>query len=214
MRLNGVHWIFVGAVVGGGFLLSQGITYYQTTIAALPVYGPMEIKNGVSIPHTIPDFILIAEDGGPFSSNVLDGKVCVVNFFFTSCPSICPKMMRNVQSVHELYRLDDDVLFLSITVDPDHDTPQRLSKYAELLNAETAQWKFLTGEKKAIYALARNAYFLSASEGDGGPHDFIHSENLALIDGKRQIRGYYNGLDKESVGQLSKDIAKLKRKNP
>jgi protein SCO1/2 len=146
-----------------------------------------------------------------FSSEVLKNKVVVTNFFFTSCPSVCPRMMRNLQSVHELYRDDKEVALVSITVDPKRDTPERLRKYAQALHAETERWRFLTGEKKQIYPLARHGYFISAADGGSSEHDFIHSENLVLIDRVGRIRGYYNGLDEKAVDQLVNDILKLKK---
>jgi len=208
---KGLHiWMFFGSVVVAAFLLSWGMEYYTRHIADLPVYGPVEIVDGVEQAHVIPEFKLIAQDGGTFSSAATAGKVSVVNFFFTSCPSICPKMMRNLQGVHELYRNDSGVIFLSMSVDPERDDPERLAGYARSLNANTEHWRFLTGEKKVIYGLARHAYFLTASEGDGGAQDFIHSENIVLVDRSGHIRGYYNGLDEKSMDQLSEHIAKLK----
>jgi protein SCO1/2 len=177
----------------------------------LPVYGPTEIVDNVVTEHTIPPYQLIAQDGGMFSSEVLKNKVVVTNFFFTSCPSVCPRMMRNLQSVHELYRDDKEVALVSITVDPKRDTPERLRKYAQALHAETERWRFLTGEKKQIYPLARHGYFISAADGGSSEHDFIHSENLVLIDRVGRIRGYYNGLDEKAVDQLVNDILKLKK---
>jgi protein SCO1/2 len=204
-------WIFVGTVIVCAMVLSWAVGFYTERIAKLPVYGPTEIIDGVEKTHVVPAFDLIAQDGGAFSSSITSGKISVVNFFFTSCPSVCPRMMRKLQTIHELYRNDPQVMLLSITVDPAHDDPGRLEKYARNLNANTQQWRFLTGEKKEIYLLARKGYFLTASEGNGGEQDFIHSENIVLVDTTGRIRGYYNGLDDKSMNTLSEDIAKLKK---
>ena len=202
-------WIFVSAILVGAIGLSLGYDYLER-IGNLPVYGPKEEMDGVVVDFTVPEYRLVAQDGGVFSSNAIRGTVTVTNFFFTSCPSICPKMMRNLQSVHELYRNDPQVAFVSMTVDPERDTPERLEHYAEMLNANTKSWRFLTGEKKEIYRLARNSFFVTASAGDGGNLDFIHSENLVLTDRQGRIRGYYNGLDESAMETLSGDILKLK----
>jgi len=210
MHRKWTSWIFVAAVIGGAALLSVGYDYFER-MSDLPVYGPKEVVNEMEVDHRIPVFELIAEDGGAFNSSVLSGKVVVTNFFFTSCPTVCPKMMRNLQTVHELYSDDAQVAFVSITVDPKRDNPERLREYADALHANTKRWRFLTGEKKGIYMLARNGYFISAGDGDGGEYDFIHSENLVLTDQTGRIRGYYNGLDEKAMDQLSSDIVKLKK---
>jgi protein SCO1/2 len=210
MRRGVNPWLFLAAVIGGAVVLT--VVYELTQrYSALPVYGPATVIDGREQAFVVPAYEFIAQDGETFSSSKLTGKVAVTNFFFTSCPTICPQMMRNMQSVHELFRSDPGVAFVSFTVDPKRDNPERLKMYAEALNADMTQWRFLTGDKKKIYALARNGFFVSATDGDGGDHDFIHSENLVLVDGEGHLRGYYNGLDPESVEQLSRDISKLKK---
>lgn len=204
-------WWFMGAVIAGAVVLAVTVEYITRNVSDLPVYGPKTVIDGEEQDHVLPSFELIAQDGGGFSSEALAGKVCVVNFFFTSCPSICPRMMRHTQSVYELYRNDPQVVFVSFTVDPKRDDAERLARYADGLNAHVGQWKFLTGEKKTIYHIARHGVFLSTMEGNGGEHDFIHSENLVLLDGAGRIRGYYNGLDPKMPDQLTVDIAKLKK---
>jgi protein SCO1/2 len=98
------------------------------------------------------------------------------------------------------------VKFLSHTVDPEIDTVEQLKRYASKYDADPKQWYFVTGDKKAIYDIARTSYFLDAQEGDGGPDDFIHTQNFALIDKDKRIRGYYDGTDSLQVAQLVKDI--------
>lgn len=210
MRKGLKSWVFVGSVLAAATTLAIGYEVIEGS-AQLPVYGPKELSGTEELDHHIPDFELIAQDGGTFSSGIMRDKIVVANFFFTSCPSICPQMMRNMQSVHELYRNDPRVLFISMTVDPKRDDPARLQLYADGLNANTDHWRFLTGEKKDIYGLARHGFFVSAVDGDGGNLDFIHSENLVLVDRTGRIRGYYNGLDESAMEDLSKDITKLKK---
>lgn len=205
-------WLFVIVVLSVPTLAFFVLQSYEKQFAALPVYGPVSEENGVAQYHQTEDFILINQDGRKTGSVNAEGKISVVNFFFTSCPTICPRMMRGMQRVQELYLNDPDILFMSLTVDPKRDTPERLKVYAQAYNAHPQQWQFLTGDKKEIYRLARKSYFLIATDGDGGKHDFIHSENLVLVDQKGRIRGYYDGTDENAVDQLVRDIAKLKKR--
>jgi protein SCO1/2 len=206
--------LFVLLVIGIPVLAFFIVRHYESGYAPLQFYGPVSSTTNDEIAyHKVPPFLFTDQDNQLISLDDTDGKVFVANFFFTSCPTICPRMTRNLQSVQELYRNDQAIMFLSFTVDPKRDTPERMRAFAEKYQANTPQWRFLTGEKKALYTLARNGFFLSASEGDGGPGDFIHSENLILVDRQNHIRGYYNGTDESAVEQLVKDITKLKRSN-
>ena len=100
-------------------------------------------------------------------------------------------------------------MILSHTVDPDHDSPSVLKRYANNRKIDTNKWNFVTGDKKQIYDLARYSYLVDASEGDGGPNDFVHTENFALVDREGRIRGYYDGTDTAEVGKLIRDISLL-----
>ena len=166
---------------------------------------------GNNIVHTIPEFTFLNQDSIEVKSNNYEGKIWVANYFFTSCPTICPAMMRNMQLIQETYLDDDEIQIASFTVDPKRDTPSRFTKYADNINAISSKWQLLTGDKKDLYRLARRGFLISATEGDGGPTDFIHSENFVLIDKEGRIRFYYDGTDKDQVEQLIKDISKLKR---
>jgi len=204
-------WIFLGSVAGITAVLYFALEYYDDYVSGLPVYGPTTEVDGAPVNHVLPDFDMLNQSGRKVSLNEIERNVAVVNFFFTSCPTICPKMMRNMQSVQELYLNDDNVSMLSFTVDPKRDTPAKLRTYAEKYHVDEDKWSLLTGDKKEIYNLARNGFYLTASQGDGGDYDFIHSENLVLIDRQNRIRGYYDGTDDAAVSKLINDIAKLKR---
>jgi protein SCO1 len=141
---------------------------------------------------------------------VVKGKVYVVDYFFTTCQSICPIMSKQLDRV---YREQKDVLILSHTVDPETDTPGALNAYAKKFNADSKRWIFLTGSKPELYDLARTGYLLDAQEGNGGEEDFIHTQNFALIDKKGRIRGYYDGTDSSSVSDLITDIDFLLEEN-
>ena len=136
------------------------------------------------------------------------------NFFFVTCPAICPKMNSQVMRVHNAYNKNDHVIILSHTVWPEVDTPSVLKEYAERYNANTKNWQFLTGDKHELYRLARKSYLVSPSINDtsfdqGGVGDFIHTENVVLIDDKKRIRGFYDGTDSLRVNQLIQDIQLL-----
>jgi protein SCO1/2 len=182
--------------------------WYEDSMVDLPFYGNKTEDGSL---HTVPVFHLVDHNGEKITNEALKGHVTVVNYFFTSCPSICPTMTRNMKSVQELYLNDERVKFMSFTVDPKRDDPEKLRKYIEGHAITGNNWTFITGEKKELYRLARNGFLLSATDGDGGPGDFIHSENFVLIDQNGHIRGIYNGTDEGSMGQMMNDIDKLKK---
>ncbi|MDR6561232.1 MULTISPECIES: SCO family protein [unclassified Arcicella] len=159
--------------------------------------------------HTIPTWQLIDENGTAFSSESLKGKIYVADFFFTRCTSICPKMSTQLTRVQDTFSQNDEVNFVSISVDPEHDEPEKLKKYAQEYDAIKGKWHFLTGEKKVIYPLAVKGYFIpvaDASEYDKAikspDETFIHSEKLILVDKEGHIRGFYDGTDKKDVDRL------------
>ena len=156
--------------------------------------------------HHIPEFSFINQDGKTVTQADVEGKVYVADYFFTTCQSICPIMSKQLDRVAAAWKKESDFRILSYTVDPETDTPQQLKSYAALYKANTQQWMFLTGEKPALYELARKGYLLDAQEGNGGAEDFIHTQNFALIDRHGRIRGYYDGTDSTEVNNLIKDI--------
>ncbi len=179
----------------------------------LSIFGPRtyEDKNGKTDTtyHTVKDFSFINQDGKVVTQKDLDGSIYVTDFFFTTCHTICPVMSTQMERVYTKYKGNREVKFLSHTVDPEIDTVEQLKRYADQHNADSKQWIFVTGDKKGLYDIARTGYFLDAAKGDGGPDDFIHTQNFALIDKDKQIRGYYNGTDPKSVDQMMKDMEML-----
>lgn len=156
--------------------------------------------------HTIPAFSFTNQDGKTVTEKDFNNSVYVTDFFFTTCHSICPIMSTQMERVYQKYKGNEEVKFLSHTVDPEIDTVEQLKSYALRHNADSKQWMFVTGEKKALYEIARKGYLLNADEGDGGPDDFIHTQNFALIDKDKRIRGFYDGTDSTEINQLIKDI--------
>jgi protein SCO1/2 len=179
-------------------------------IRYLPIYGEKEYesKNGKTDTtyHTIPNFSFIDQNGKKITQKNLNNSVYVADFFFTTCHSICPIMSTQIQRVAEKFKGNSEVKFLSHTVDPETDTVEQLNRYAIEHKANVNQWMFVTGDKKELYDIARTGYLLDASIGDGGPDDFIHTQNFALVDKDNRIRGYYDGTNTKEVDQLITDI--------
>lgn len=160
--------------------------------------------------HVIPAFSLINQEGDSVSQESLEGKIYVANFFFTSCPGICPQMNDNMGMLQEEFIDDDQVMLISHSVTPDRDTVEKLMGYAAKRNINSKKWYLLTGERQEIYNLGRNAYFVEENMGiEKTVDDFLHTENFVLIDKNKHIRGIYNGLNKTSVNQLIADIKTL-----
>jgi protein SCO1/2 len=157
---------------------------------------------------TLRDFSLKNQNGKTITLNDWNNKTVVVDFFFTHCTSVCPKLARSFKKVQTAFAHKEDLLLNSFSVDPERDTVQRLKAYADQFGV-SANWNLLTGPKTDIYRLARKSFSVTATDGDGGDHDFIHSEKLILIDKQKRIRGYYNGTSDSDVQQLITDIQKL-----
>jgi protein SCO1/2 len=175
----------------------------------LPYYGPRQISaNGDSIYHQIPPFSFFNQDGNVISDETVKGKIHVADFFFTSCPTICPKMTSQLKRLQAELK-DVDIIILSFTVDPRRDSIARLKQYAEKNAINTTNWHLLTGNKEEIYDLGRNGYYLNAMEDDKAAGGFLHSEIFVLVDKELHIRGLYEGTSTESVNKLINDIKKL-----
>ncbi|MCX7728958.1 MAG: SCO family protein, partial [Bacteroidia bacterium] len=173
-------------------------------IRKLPYYGPAELPDKTK--HTIPSFTFINQYNEPVTNKDVFGKIYVADYFFVTCKSICPIMAKQMQRVYKEFKDDKEVLILSHTVNPEDDSVSVLKRYAEEHGVFDKKWLFLTGDKKHLYELARKGYLLNAEEGDGGPDDFIHTQNFALIDKHGHIRGYYDGTDSVDVSRLIIDI--------
>lgn len=177
-----------------------GITqWYEKHLQRLPVLGGEN--------HVIGHFRFTDQNGQITDEKMWKGKIVVADYFFTSCPAVCPKVayqLKRVQAYGE-----KNILICSFTVDPERDSVGKLKTYADRMGMG-ANWHLLTGEKISLYRFARQDLMIVATDGDGGPADFIHSENLVLIDPLGRIRGYYRGTDEGEVNGLIYDIDKLK----
>jgi protein SCO1/2 len=162
--------------------------------------------------HAIPVFSLTNQHGDSITEKSINGKITVVDFFFTTCPGICPKMTTNMAVLQDSFMNNDHVVLLSYSVTPEIDSVPTLAAYAERKNITSPNWHLLTGDRKQIYDLGRKAYFVEEDLGETkSDEDFLHTENFVLIDGERHIRGIYNGLNKVAIQQLIADIRLLER---
>ena len=154
-----------------------------------------------SIDYSIPEFSFVDQDSNLINGISITNKILVAEFFFTSCPSICPKMQKEMLRVYEKYKSNDDITILAFSIDPVRDSVSRLHNYAKKLGIESGKWHLLTGNKDSIYATANN-FLVSAAEDPDAPGGHVHSGNFILIDKHRRIRGYYDGTDEKSVEKL------------
>ncbi len=159
--------------------------------------------------HTIPAFNMLGQDSVQISNATLNGKIYVADFFFTSCPSICPVMQKNMLKLYKQYKDERDFAFLSYSIDPLHDTPSKLKKYSIQLGADSKKWYFVTGNKDSTYALAEKGYYATAKADSTAPGGFVHSGGLILVDKERRIRGIYDGTQEDEVNKLSQDMKLL-----
>lgn len=201
--------LFFAAVIIIPLAIFGAVSWYQRNISGLPYYGEKYTIEKSAPYFKVPGFNFIDQDSMPIDQSFTKHKVWVANFFFTSCPSICPQMMHNLTKVQEAFANDDDIRIVSFTVDPEHDSPSRLNNYAQRYGINAKQWQLATGNKKDLYRFARKGLFVVATDGDGGAGDFIHSDNLVLIDKDGHIRGYYDGTGNVEVKRLITDIKTL-----
>jgi protein SCO1/2 len=195
--------------------LSAALTFFACEQnKRLPILGPksfdVKVVDGEEVTDTIyttiPDFAFTNQDGQTFTQNDVQGKIYVADFFFTTCPSICPIMKTQMLRVHEKFKGNDNVHIVSHSIDPVHDTVEVLRDYAERLDIDTRYWTFLTGDMDSIFNIAQGGYMVSAKVDVEAPGGLLHSGAFILIDKQRRIRGYYDGTLEEDVDLLMKDM--------
>jgi protein SCO1/2 len=190
------------------------ISACNSSTRKLPIYGLREaISKSVNgkttvdtLYQTIPNFSLLNQDSIYLTNETFDGKIYIADFFFTRCPTICPVMHRNMLNIYQQYRSNNDVRFLSHSIDFKHDSPHVLKSYAQKLGVDDSRWQFVCGTKKEIYSLAEKSYMSTAIMDDNAAAGFDHSGFLLLVDKKRRIRGAYLGYDTVEVKQLRDDL--------
>lgn len=162
--------------------------------------------------HKIPDFSLTNQLGENITQKTFENKIYITDFFFTTCPGICPQMTGNMFKIQEEFKNDNEILLLSHSVMPKTDSIPLLKKYAKYNGVIDDKWHLVTGDKNEIYSLGRDHYFVENDLGEEKSiDDFLHTENFLLIDKEKHIRGIYNGLNRASIAQLIIDIKALKK---
>lgn len=204
-----ISLLFFAMIILIPLLIFGAVSWYQRNVSGLPHYGEKYTIEKSEPYFKVPGFNFINQDSAQIDQSFIKHKIWVANFFFTSCPSICPQMMHNLTQVQSAFAKDDDIRIISFTVDPDHDLPSRLNSYAQRYGINAKQWQLATGTKKDLYQFARKGLSVVATDGDGGPGDFIHSDNFVLIDKDDHIRGYYDGTSNADVKKLIADIKTL-----
>jgi protein SCO1/2 len=205
-------------------IIAVPVAYFmnkETNSPELPFVNPSDLPSemvdsavqNIGRDHKIGSFQLIDENQKQVTEDLIRGKVFVAEYFFTTCGSICPIMNKQMQRVQSKFKNNNHFKILSFTVDPEHDNSEQLKIYAKKHNYNSGQWHFITGDKKALYSLARKSFFVlkpaeAENLGDAG-NDFIHTNNFVLVDQQGHIRGYYDGTNKNEVDQLLLDIEKL-----
>lgn len=180
----------------------------------LPILGPretIEINGKVdTIYHQIPDFSLINQDSLAYGTKDLEGKVFVADFFFTTCPTICPVMKTQLLRVHEKFKEEEDFKIISISIDPNYDKPAILKDFSNKLAIDNHQWNFLTGDQAKIFELGEKEFLVTAQKDENELGGYLHSGAFLLIDQNRRIRGIYDGTQEDQVNDLIRDIERVK----
>lgn len=201
-------------------LAVPGFLYYLLTVGgknrykSLLYFGPKKLSgtfhkfHGEKIPdttyHQLPQFSLIDQNGNTVTKNSFEKKIFVAGFFYTGCPNICSQINENMRKLAVTYRKNTMVQFVSITVDPQKDSPEVLKKYTTRFDIPADKWLFLTGDTASVYNLTRNGFLVNAAKLDNG--EFAFSDKLVLIDAEKRIRGYYAGTSAPDINRLNDEI--------
>ncbi len=192
------------------FLFYQALKPKKT----LPIFNPADVNpelvdstvQYVQKYHTIADFSFINQNGKTITQKDYQGKIYVADFFFTTCGSICPIMTTNMVDVQKAFANNPKVMLLSHTVFPETDSVPALKAYAIKKGVNDQKWNLVTGDKKAIYTMARKSYLAVKLGKPSELYDMVHTENFVLVDTKRRVRGFYDGTKKEEIQRLIEDI--------
>ena len=196
-----------------------GIYSLQTPKKILPIYSPRDINpelvdstvQHIGNDHKIADFSFFNQNGKIITQKDYENKIYVADFFFTTCPTICPKMTNNMVWLQNQLKKYPNVKLLSFSVTPDIDTPEVLKKYAQEKGVDDTRWNLVTGDKKEIYYLARKSYLAVKTGKPEEMYDMVHTENFILVDKNKRIRGFYDGtnLDRPTEGDQTKNMQQL-----
>ncbi len=197
--------------------LSIFLSSCNTTSEKFPILGNREAitktVNGKQITdtlyHQIPDFEFINQDSVKITQKDFAGKIYVADFFFTTCPTICPKMKTQMLRIFKKFKDNPNVAILSHSIDPRHDTPAVLKEFSKNLGIQNSMWQMVTGDKAKIYEIGQKSYMVSATDDPTQPGGIVHSGAFILVDKNRHIRGIYDGTEPERVDKLMEDMEVL-----
>lgn len=185
----------------------------QKTCQPLPILGERNVIDGDTVYMTIPDFSFIGQDSQIVTNATFGNRIYVADFFFISCPTICPKVKKQMLRVYEAFKNDDRVMFLSHSIDVRHDTVPRLKAFSEGLGVDGSRWIFVTGDEGAIFDIAGDYYSIAVQD-ENAPGGFDHSGRIILVDKDRRVRGFCDGTDPASVDLFMKSIKCLLDEQP
>ena len=215
INLKPSEWLKIGVLILVFVVGSTAAYQILQPKPRLPIYNPSDLNPAVvdddlervGRGHRIGDFDFVDQWGNKADSSLLQGKIYVADFFFTTCPTICIDMGANFQRIQETYKDEDRFHLVSHTVMPEIDTVEVMHAYGERMGAIKGKWHLLTGEKRELYRMARREYFAVMEQGTSfDEHDFIHTENVILVDEKKRIRGFYDGTSDLDIDRLIGDI--------
>ena len=215
INLKPSEWLKIGVLILVFVVGSTAAYQILQPKPRLPIYNPSDLNPAVvdddlervGRGHRIGDFDLVDQWGNKADSSLLQGKIYVADFFFTTCPTICIDMGANFQRIQETYKDQERFHLVSHTVMPEIDTVEVMHAYGERMGAIKGKWHLLTGEKQELYRMARREYFAVMEQGTSfDEHDFIHTENVILVDEKKRIRGFYDGTSDLDIDRLIGDI--------
>jgi len=204
------NWFFLAVFLAGCTMPKE---------EKLPIMGRKEINekeiNGKIVSdttyHQIADFSFVNQDSAVVTHHTFKDQIYIADFFFTSCPTICPIMKTQMLRVHDKIQDMDDVMILSHTIDPEYDTVALLRDFAERLGVNSGKWHFVTGDKERIYEMGQRSYMVTALEDSSQPGGFVHSGAFILVDKDRRVRGLYDGTKADQVDRLIRELAVLRR---
>ena len=206
MAVQRTFLVFSTALIFLGILLTSCGPERRRT---LPILGNRDVSpTGDTIYPTIPDFTFIDQDSQAVTNAAFAGKAYIADFFFTHCPTICPKVKAQAKRVYDHFAQEQDLMFLSHSIDVHNDTVAALHKYAQKMGIDSRRWRLVTGDHDAIYAIADD-YFSVAKVDPDAPGGFDHSGRLILVDPKRHVRAFCDGTDPEDVDRFMKEVQML-----
>jgi protein SCO1 len=199
MKSKTVFYILFFALLIGGFLFTLG--------KVIPGFGEVKLP----VLSYVQPFSFVNQEGKQVTEKDVLGKVYVAEYFFTTCEGVCPKMNRNMKTIYDAHKDNEGFLILSHTVDPETDSIARMKAYADSLGVSAARWLFLTGSKDSLYNAARVSYLLDDPKNNSVKIEdqFLHTQFFALVDKEGRVRKIYDGLKKDEINELNKDISKL-----